>query len=159
MRVLVVYDTGTPARNTEKIARAISDVLREKGFEVDSLYVKDADPASVKNYDLVLAGSPTQWHKAPGPIMQFLERFTKDEFSGKLAAAFDTQLQIPLSGNAGKGIEKKLEKIGFKIVKSSLVTYVQSKKNAEGKNEVHLKDGELDKAKNWAEEVAKALPE
>jgi hypothetical protein len=39
-----------------------------------------------------------------------------------------------------------------------LVTYVQSKKNAEGKNEIQLKDGELDKAKNWAEEAAKALP-
>jgi flavodoxin len=164
MKVLVVYDTssmawgaGTAPRNTEKVARAISEVLREKGFDVDCIYVKDVDPASVKNYDCVLAGSPTQWHKATGPIMQFLDRFAKHEFSGKLAAAFDTQLQMPLSGNAGKGIEKELEKLGFKIVMPSLVTYVQSKKNVESKNEMQLKEGELEKAKNWAEEVAQAL--
>jgi flavodoxin len=153
-----VYDTGSVNRNTERIANAISEILKENGFDVDCLYVKNVDSASVKNYGLVLAGGPTQWHKATGPIMQFLDRFTKQEFSERLAAAFDTQLQVPLSGNAGKGIEKKLEKLGFKIVKPSLVTYVQSKKNVEGKNEIQLKDGELEKAKNWAEEVAKALP-
>ncbi len=111
-------------RNTEKVAKAMSEVLKEKGFDVDCLYVKDVDPASIKNYDCVLAGSPTQGLKATVPIMQFLDRFAKDEFSGKLAAAFDTQIQVPLSGNAAKGIEKKLEKLGFKIAMPPLVTYV-----------------------------------
>ena len=165
MRILVVYDTsslawgaGTAPRNTEKVARAISEVLKEKGFDVDCLYVKDVDFTNVKNYDCVLAGSPTQWHKATAPIMQFLDRFNKHEFSGKIAAAFDTQLQMRLSGNAGKGIEKKLGKIGFKLIMPSLITYVQSKKNAEGKSEMRLKEGELEKARNWTEEVAKAFP-
>ena len=85
--------------------------------------------------------------------MQFLDRFAKDEFSGKLAAAFDTQLQRIMSGNAAKGIEKKLEKLGFKMVMPSLVTYV------EGKNvyEMYLKEGELEKAKKYAEDLATAL--
>jgi len=164
MRILVVYDTssrawgaGVAPRNTEKVAKAIGDVLREKGSDVDCLYVKDVDRASVKNYDCVLAGSPTQWRRATGPIMQFLDGFAKDEFSGKLAAAFDTQLQAPLSGNAGKGIEKKLERLGFKLVMPSLVAYVQSGKNVDGKGEMQLKEGELEKAKNWAEEVARAF--
>gem|GEM_PF-456670 len=164
LEVLVVYDTSSRAwgaaaapRNTEKVAKAMSEVLKERGFDVDCLYVKDVDPAGVKNYDCLLAGSPTQWRKATGPIMQFLDRFGKDEFSGKLAAAFDTQLQMPLSGNAAKGIEKKLEKLGFKIVMPSLVTYVQSKKDVEGKNEMQLKEGELEKAKKYAEDLANKL--
>jgi flavodoxin len=164
LKILVVYDTSSRAlgaavapRNTEKVARAMSEVLKEKGFDVDCLYVTDVDPASVKNYDCILAGSPTQWRRATGPIMQFLDRFAKDELSGKLAAAFDTQLQMPLSGNAAKGIEKKLEKLGFKIVMPSLVTYVQSKKDVEGKNEMQLKEGELDKAKKYAEDLANKL--
>jgi flavodoxin len=95
LKILVVYDTGSANRNTERIANTMSEVLKEKGFEVDCLYVKDVDPASVKNYDFILAGGPTQWMKATRPIMQFLETFAKDEFSGKLAAAFDTQLQHP----------------------------------------------------------------
>lgn len=164
MKILVVYDTSSTAwgaavapRNTEKVAKAMSEVLKERGFDVDCLYVKDVDSAGVKNYDCVLAGSPTQWHKATGPIMQFLDKFAKNEFSGKLAAAFDTQLQMPLSGNAAKGIEKKLQRLGFKIVMPSLATYVQSKKDVEGKNEMQLKEGELEKAKKYAEDLAKAL--
>jgi len=153
LKILVVYDTSSVIRNTEKVAKAMSEVLKEKGFDVDCLYVKDVDPASVKNYDCVLAGSPTQWLKATRPIMQFLNRFAKDEFSGKLAAAFDTQLQRIMSGNAAKGIEKKLKKLGFKMVMPSLVTYV------EGKNvyEMYLKEGELEKAKKYAEDLATAL--
>jgi flavodoxin len=157
LRILVVYDTVSVNRITEEVAKVMSDVLKERGLDVYCLYVKDVDPASVKNYDCVLAGSPTQWRRATGLIMQFLDRFGKDEFSGKLASAFDTQLQFPLSGNAASGIEKKLEKLGFKIVMPPLFTYVQSKKDVEGKNEIHLKDGELEKAKKYAEDLANKL--
>jgi flavodoxin len=157
LKILVVYDTNSVIRNTEKVARAMSEVLKEKGFDVDCLYVKDVDPANVKNYDCVLAGSSTQWRKATAPIVQFLDGFAKGEFSGKLAAAFDTQIQVPLSGNAAKGIEKKLEKLGFKIVIPPLVTLVESKKNVEGKNELRLKEGELEKAKKYAEDLSNKL--
>ena len=153
MKILVVYDTTTAKRNTEKVANVMSDVLKEKGFDVDCIYVKDVDSASMKNYDCVLAGSPTQILRATEPIMQFLDRFAKDEFSGRLAAAFDTQLQSRLSGNAANGIEKKLKKLGFKIVMPPLVTYVEGKMN-----EYHLKQGELEKAKNWGQTVAEVLP-
>jgi flavodoxin len=150
LKILVVFDTGSANRNTERVARAMSEVLKEKGFDVDCSYVKDVDRASVKNYDFVLAGGPTQWHKATGPITQFLERFAKDEFSGKIAAAFDTQLQAPLSGNAGKGIEKKLKRLGFEIVMPPLVTYIEGK-------EIHLKEGELEKTKKYAEDLTNKL--
>ena len=152
MKILIVYDTTSVKKNTEKVAMAISDVLKAKGFNVDCIYIKDADPANVKNYDCVLAGSPTQAFRATGPIMQFLDRFTKDEFTGKTTAAFDTQLQSRMSGNAAKEIKKKLEKLGFKIVMPPLVTYVEGKMN-----EVHLKEGELEKAKKYAEDLANKL--
>jgi flavorubredoxin len=147
-----VYDTVSAKRNTEMVAKAIGEVLKEKGFDVDCLYVKDVDVAGVKNYDCVVAGGPTQWLKATGLIMQFLEGFAKNEFSGKFAAAFDTQLQVPLSGNAAKGIEKKLRKLGFRMVMPPLVTYVEGKMN-----EIQLKEGELDKTRKYAEDLAKAL--
>ncbi len=157
MKILIIYDTASVNRNTDKVAKAMKEVLKEKGFEVDCLYVKDVDPASVKNYDCVLAGSPTHWHRATGPVMQFLDRLGEGAFSGKLAAAFDTQFQMPLSGNAASGIEKKLERLGFKMVMPSLVTYVQSKKDVDGMKGLHLKDGELEKAKKYAEDLAHKL--
>jgi flavodoxin len=150
LKVLVTYDTVSANRNTEKVADAISEVLKEKGFDVDCLYAMKVEAANMKNYDCILAGSPTQWHRATGFITQFLDRFRKDEFSGKLAAAFDTQIQAPLSGNAAKGIEKKLKKLGFKIAMPPLVTYVEGKGPS-------LKKGELEKAKKYAEDLAKAL--
>ena len=150
MKILVVYDTWSKNRNTEKVANAICNVLREKGYDVDSLFAKNIDPASIKNYDCVLAGSPTQWHKATSSIMQFLKQFDKGEFSGKLAAAFDTQVLMRFSGNAANGIEKRLKKLGFKIVMPPLVTYVEGK-------DIHLKEGELEKAKEYAEDLANKL--
>jgi flavodoxin len=152
LKVLVVYDTTSVNRNTEKVAKALSEVLKEKGLDVDCMYVKDVDAAAVKNYDCVLAGSPTQMFRATGPIMEFLDGFSKNEFSGKLGAAFDTQLVGRFTGNAAKGIEKALKKLGFKIVMEPLVTYV------EGKIEVvQLRAEELEKAEKYAEELARVL--
>lgn len=152
LKVLIAYDTTSVNRNTEKVAKAMSDVLKEKGFDVECLYVKDVDPSTVKNYDCVLAGSPTQVLRATKPITQFLDKFAKDEFSGKFAAAFDTKMQNRIAGNAANGIEKMLEKLGFKIIMPPLVTYV------EGKNEnIQLKSGELEKTKKYAEDLAKTL--
>lgn len=152
MKVLVVYDTVSPAKLTMKVAETIGATLKEKGFEVDSFFVKDVDKAAVGGYDCLLAGGPTMYVRASREIMGFLDGLKGKEFSGKRAAAFDTQLGSWMSGNAAKAIDGKLQKLGFKIVASPLVTY------AEGKmNEMHMKDGELDKAKSWALSVAEAL--
>ncbi len=147
-----MYDTQSVNRNTEKVAKAIEEVLKEKEFDVDCLFVKDVDLANVKNYDAVITGAPTMAFRATKPIMDFMDGLSKDEFSGKPAAAFDTQVMFRFSGNAAKGIEKKLEKLGFKIAMPHLVTYVEG-----GREDIHLKDGELEKTKKYAEDLAKAL--
>ncbi|HJW97759.1 MAG TPA: flavodoxin domain-containing protein [Candidatus Bathyarchaeia archaeon] len=152
MKVLIVYDTSSVNRNTEKVAEAIGEVLKEKGFDVDCSYVGNVDPAGVKNYDCVLAGGPTQGLRATKVIMQFLDGFAKNEFSGKLGAAFDTQLKAMISGNAAKGIEKKLEQLGFKIIMPPLVTYVEGKVES-----IQLKAGEMEKTRKYAEDLAKVL--
>ena len=58
-----------------------------------------------------------------------------------------------LSGSAAKGIEGKLKRLGFKLVAAPLLAYVERK----GKNEWQLKEGELEKAKKWAQDVSEAL--
>ncbi len=152
MKILVVYDTASAQRNTEKVAQTISEVLKTRGFEAGCHYVNDVDQAKVKNYDGVIVGSPTHAFSATQPIKQFLDKFPKDEFAGKPAATFDTQLQAWWSGNAAKGIQKKLEELGFRIIMSPLVTYVEGKTE-----EVHLKDGEIEKARKYAEDLASKL--
>jgi len=152
LKILIVYDTASAQRNTEKVAETISEVLKTKGFEVDCLYVNDVPSGNVKNYDGVIAGSPTHALSATPTIKQFLDKLSKDEFAGKPAATFDTQLQTWWSGNAAKRIQKKLEDLGFKIIMPPLVTYVENKTA-----EIHLKDGELEKTRKYAEDLATKL--
>ena len=152
MKVLVAYDTVTPMKLTAKVAEVIGEALKENGIAFDSILVKDVDKTTVKDYDCVIAGAPTMYFKASAGIMEFLNGFPEKTFSGKLAAAFDTQLQSRISGNGAEGIEKKLKKLNFEMITSPLVAYVEGKMN-----EMQLKAGELEKAKSWAQEVAKAL--
>jgi flavodoxin len=154
MKVLIVYDSVSPAKTTATVAEAIGGVLKEKGFEVDSFFVNDVDKSVVKNYDCLLAGAPTMQFRATRGIIQFLESLPDNEGSGKLAAAFDTQVKSRISGSAVKSIEGKLKSLGFTLVTSPLVAYVEGKLR---ENEWNLKEGEVEKAKNWAQEVAKAL--
>lgn len=152
MKVLIVYDTVSPMRLTAKVAETIGRALKEKGIEVVSFFVKDVDKTVVKDYDCLVAGAPTMYFRASKGIRRFLDGLPRKEFSGKLAAAFDTQLQTWYSGNAAKTIEKKLKKLDFKIVSPPLIAYVEGKID-----EMHLKEGELEKAKEWGQTVAETL--
>jgi flavodoxin len=154
MKVLIVYDSVSPAKLTARVAKTISEVLKEKGIKVDSVFVADANLAIVKNYDCLLAGAPTMQFRATKRIRQFLDNLRSTELTGKLAAAFDTQVQSRFSGNAAKGIEGKLKRLGFKLVTAPLIAYVEGKLR---KNEYHIKDGQLEKAKKWAQELTGAL--
>jgi flavodoxin len=152
MKILIVYDTVSPMRVTEKVAETIGEVLKEMGIEVDSLYVKDVNVSTVKNYDCLIAGAPTMAFRVSSEMKRFLDGLPREVFSGKLAAAFDTQMQSRLSGSAAKGIEGKLKDLGFKLITAPLIAYVEGKGN-----EWRLKEGELEKAKNWTKTVAEAL--
>ena len=154
MKVLIVYGSVSPMKLTAKVAETIGGVLKEKGIEVDSFFVADVDKAAVKNYDCLLAGAPTMQFRATSGIMQFLDGLPSAEFSGRLAAAFDTQWQSRISGSAVKGIEGKLKGLGFKLITAPLIAYVEGKLR---QNEWRLKEGELEKAENWAQTVAEVL--
>ena len=152
MKVLLVYDTFSSMRLTEKVAEAISNVLKEARIEVDSFFVKNVDKATLKNYDCVLVGAPTMAFRASKDIMQFLDSINSKEFSGKLVASFGTQIQWRLSGSASKGIETTLKDLGFKSAAAPLITYVEGKRD-----DMQLKEGELEKAENWAKAIVDML--
>lgn len=154
MKVLIVYDTVSPMKLTAKVAETIGGVLKEKGIEVDSFFVVDVDKAVVKNYDCLLAGAPTMRFRVSTRMRQFLDDLSGKDFSGKLAAAFDTQVQSRFSASAAKGIEGKLKGMGFKLITAPLIAYVEGKLR---QNEWRLKEGELEKAENWAQTVAEVL--
>ena len=153
MKILVVYDSVSPSKTTAAVAKTIGDALKAQGLDVDSFFVNDVDKAAVKKYDCLLVGAPTIQFKASPVMLQFLEGLPSDEFSGKLAAAFDAQVKVFVSGSAVKGIESKLKGLGFSLCTKPLVAYEQGI----GHGGWRLRDGEAEKAKSWAQELAKTL--
>jgi flavodoxin len=154
MKILIIYDSVSPAKLTEKIAKTIEEIFNEKGIGTKKLFVSNVNLADVLDSDCLIVGSPVMKFRATGRIRKFLETLPDSRLNMKLAAAFDTRLQTRMSGSATKGIENKLKELGLELVVSPLITFVEGSLR---KNEWRLKDGELEKAKIWAAELIKTL--
>jgi flavorubredoxin len=152
MKVLIIYDTVSPAKVTGKVAGLVEAGMKEGGATVESLFVEDAVKASIKDYDCFVVGAPTMAWRPSKRMKEYLAGLKGKDYSGKLASAFDTQMESGFSGNATKHMEKSLVDAGFKIASPALISYVESE------NKVYkLKSGEEEKAKAWGKELAKAL--
>jgi flavodoxin len=154
MKVVVVYDSVSPSKMTALVAETIKGVLKQKGLEVDSFFTENVDNTALKGYDCLLAGAPTMQFRVSSRMRQFLDGLSTKEFSGKLAAAFGTQVQSRFSASAAKGIDGKLKTLGFKMVTAPLIVYVDGKLR---ENTWRLKEGEQEKAEKWAQGLAEAL--
>lgn len=152
MKVLIVYDSVSATKMTAKVAETIRSSLKEKGIEVDAYLFKDAENVDIKSYDFAIVGSPTMAWKPTKGIMEFLGKYQINEFSGKMAAAFDTQIKSLVSGNATKTIEDRLKELGFAIATQSLIAYVEGRTD-----HYKLKEGQLEKTKNWSYDIANAI--
>ena len=153
MKVLMIYDTVSPAKVTGKVAELVAMGIKESGTTVDSYFVEDAGKVNVGEYDLLVVGAPTMAWRPSKRMKEYLAGLKGTGFSGKLAAAFDTQMESGLSGNATKHMEKALTTVGFKIAAPALISYVETQDKR-----YRLKAGEEEKAKAWGRELAKAVP-
>ncbi len=130
------------------------EALKQRNLEVTCASVGSISQSAVKDYDCLIVGSPTIGWAATKQTQEFLEGLNATELAGKFAVAFDTRIKNRMSGQATKGMIEKLGKKGFKIIAQPLVTYVEGSSR---KHDYTLKDGELEKAKEYAENLAKAL--
>lgn len=147
MKTLVLYDSLHG--NTEKIAKAIGAALTG---EVKVLPVVQANPSELKNFDLLFVGSPTHGGRASEPMRDFLDRVQAPALEGINVAAFDTRLTsrwARIFGFAAGRIGKSLEKKGGRLLLSPEAFYVEG-------TEGPLKEGELERAAGWAEQIAKS---
>ena len=60
---------------------------------------------SLKEYDIICIGAPTEGFSAPKPIKEFLARLRGVNLACKYGFAFDTKVSSRLSGSAAKFIE------------------------------------------------------
>lgn len=141
MKALVLFDTGFG--NTKIIAEKIAETL---GNNTVALPVLDADTSSMKNIDLLVAGSPIIAWNPTKKMQDFLAGLAGGKLKGIKAAAFDTRIKTFISGNGAAKISKKLETAGAEIITGPEFFYV---KDREGP----LLQGETEKAAEWAKKI------
>ena len=161
MRARVVYESMFG--NTQAIAQAVADGLAESmSVELEEVGSAAADIGG--NVDLLVVGGPTHAFgmsrertresavvQAAGDVVSADEGLR--EWLGALtggsraiaAAAFDTRIDKPrMPGSAAHGAEKRLRRLGFRVLIPAASFYVTDTSGP-------LVDGERERARRWGE--------
>jgi flavodoxin len=165
MKASIVYESLFG--NTARIGEAIAASLRAHGIEVTNGPISEV-AASGLEADLIVVGAPTHAHgmsrtgtrqaaiqdnrnSFPGSadmpgIRDWLGGLPAD--SGRFAAAFDTRFDKPrfFTGSAAKGIARRLEQHGYRLVAPPESFFVT------GQHE--LESGETEHAAAWGTDLA-----
>jgi flavodoxin len=121
-RGIVVYDSNFG--NTEKIARALTQGLRE-AMEVDCLRIDEVNIETLPEYRFIAVGGPTHIIRTSKSMKNFLERLESVNLRGLKGFSFDTRnesrmnsrLMFGLENSAARVIEKTLKRRNVKIIK------------------------------------------
>ena len=154
MKALVIYDSYFG--NTERIAQAIGNALGSQQ-DVEILRVGNLKPEQLTGLELLIVGSPTRGFRPTRAITNLLRSIPTNGLSGVKVAAFDTRFSADMGpailrflaglfGYAAKPIANRLQKKGGKLTLPAEGFLVEG---AEGP----LKEGELERAADWARQV------
>jgi len=109
MKILVCYFSNTG--NTEKVAQNIVEGLETENVEL--IKIDDADPSSLKNYDLVVLGSGIYGGKLSKKVIDFMKKVT--DYPPKFAF-FNTHQSATSYQKAFKRIRANIEENQSKII-------------------------------------------
>jgi flavodoxin len=145
MLSLIVYESDRC--NTEAIARVLGD---EFSRTRPTLLVRLDDMAYriPVGVDLLVIGSSTQ-NRRPTPLLdRWLQALDPHEVRGLTAVVFDTRSPLPgwLSGSAAREITRLLLAKGAHILEQPMSFFADA-------GQGHLLDGELERARRWAQMV------
>jgi menaquinone-dependent protoporphyrinogen IX oxidase len=159
MKGAVIYDTSSG--NTKKIAETIVEALKESGIESDLFYVKDAKKLNAKDYSFLILGSPTRFGTMSFAVKSFLGKVKSEEWMNKPFAAFDTE--NPENVEKSRAENKNwsaAEKIAEKLKEKKMSQLLPVLKAlVEAKLKGTLLEGEIDRAKDHARQLAAKLKE
>ncbi len=88
MKVLIVYDSRSG--NTEKMAHAVSEGVREEGLDVEVKRVDEASVDELPGVDGLILGSPVYYGLPTAKIKKFIDDSVKyhGKLDGKVGGAF-----------------------------------------------------------------------
>jgi flavodoxin len=147
MNALVVYHSQFG--NTQQVAEAIAGVLQGAG-SARTLSAGQLTATDLQDVDLAVMGTPTHKMNLPQAVRPVFEGLPRRILRGVPIAAFDTSYKMSAflaRFTAAKRVDGKLRKLGGKRLVPPETFHV--KEHHEGP----LYDGEIERAKAWAETV------
>ena len=158
MKALVVYESmfGNTQSIAEEIVAGMSETIDAECVEVGGA------PALPEGLDLLVVGGPTHQFGLSRPdsrkgatseteeplvsqgigIREWLTGLPK--VAGDATATFDTSIRKPnLPGSAARGAQKRLKRLGYRIVMPAEIFHVEATTGP-------ITDGELERARTWA---------
>ena len=147
INALVVYHSQFG--NTQQVAEAIAGVFQGAGA-ARTVRASQLAEADLQGVDLVVMGAPTHKMNLPEAVRPVFEDLPKRSLRGVPIAAFDTSYRMSAflaRFTAAKRVDRKLRKLGGKRLLPPETFHVED--NHEGP----LYDGEIERAKAWAESI------
>lgn len=158
MNTLVIYDSVFG--NTEKIARAIADGIRDAGSEAELLHISAVTRELLTDRGLIVVGSPTRGFRPTKPVSEFIGVLPGRIFAGKRVASFDTRIteeeitagpfflkwMVKAFGYAATYISAALLKAGGSMPIHPMGFYVHGQQGP-------LLEGEEQRAREWGKSL------
>ncbi len=158
MKGIVVYDTSSG--NTKKIAETIAETLKESGVEADLFDIKNVKKLSVKDYDFLALGSPTKFGTMSFAMKFFLGKVKSEEWINKPFIAFDTENPENVEKARAENKEwSAAEKIADKLKEKNMNQLLPVLKALVLGMKGPLVEGEIERTKNYAKDLAAKLKE
>ena len=150
MDTLIIYDSIYG--NTEQVAQAIGNALKSH-MDVEVVRISNVNQEHLTGLKLLILGSPTHGGSPTEAIRDFLKDISESTIRDINVATFDTRFStrwVKIFGYAAGKMANSLQKKGGILVTSPTPFFVKGKKGP-------LKDGELERATSWGNELATNL--
>ena len=145
MRVCIVYDSRRGS--TERVARAMENALRERGFDARAWSVKE-NP-DVDDCDLIILGAPIYYERPLTEIRRFVE--SKNGFKGKRIAVFILCIAQKFGRLGKEYTERRYLRMMSDPIKGKIIAARAFEGWLFGENNITIAE-----ARTWAVKVAEA---
>ncbi len=156
MKTLIVY--FSKFGNTRRVAQAIAETMKQTG-DAHVVGLDQLTTSDFEGVDLVVLGSPTHGFTVPEAVRSALAALPPGILAGKSVAAFDTTVRPwPLRlFRAAPKLLRQLRQLGGQPIAQPQTFFVRtSSTQGTGKRDL-LFEGQIDRARDWAQEILKQL--
>ncbi len=156
MKTLIVY--FSKFGNTRRVAEAMAETMKPAG-DVRAVNIDRLAASDFEGVNLVIVGSPTHGFNVPEEVRSALGALPPGILAGKSVAAFDTTVRPwPLRHfRASPKLLRQLSQLGGTPVARPQTFFVRTGSTQGTGERDLLLEGQLERARDWANEIAKQL--